>query len=120
MGFIHMSSESSIIKGEYSVEVSCYDGKKVLWGVVDDHVVKDTNNNDELWLRLFGVNLFGVDEGGEVREVLSEYFFCSYQWIYAPRYGIISCKGLTWVWIGTIGDLLECKKEELVKFGSFQ
>ena len=48
-------------------------GNKVLWGVLDNHFVVETNDNGEIGLRESGFNLFGVYERGYVRELLSEY-----------------------------------------------
>ena len=36
---LYMNKRQSLIKGGYFVEVSCYDGKKTLWSVLEDHVV---------------------------------------------------------------------------------
>ena len=38
MGCIY-EQEKALIKGVYYVEVSGSEGKKVIWGVVDNHVV---------------------------------------------------------------------------------
>ena len=48
-----MNEKGKLIKGGYSVEVVTSDGKKVLWGVVDDHVVEDENDHGEIELRGF-------------------------------------------------------------------
>ena len=47
-----------LIKGGYSVEVSGSDRKKVLWEVVDDHVVGEGKEYDEMGLCGFGFNFF--------------------------------------------------------------
>ena len=47
----------------------------MLWGVVDDHVVEESKDNDEIGLRGFDINLFGEDKGGDGREELSEYHY---------------------------------------------
>ena len=57
-----MSDKISLIKGSYYVEVSGSAGKKVLWEVVDEHVVEEPNENSEIGLRGFGFNFFDVDE----------------------------------------------------------
>ena len=49
------------------------DKKKVLWGVVYDHVVEEVNDYDELGLQGFGLNFVGKYEEGVGREGLSEY-----------------------------------------------
>ena len=38
---VYMNNKKELIKGGYSVEVSYYDGNKVLWEVVDDHDVEE-------------------------------------------------------------------------------
>ena len=51
-----------LIKGGYSVEVFSYYGNKVLWEVVDDHVVEEGNDHDEIGLREFDFNFLSEDE----------------------------------------------------------
>ena len=51
------------------MEVSDYDGKKVIWEVVYDHVVEDGKKNDDIGLWGFGFNIFEEDEEGVVREL---------------------------------------------------
>ena len=53
-----------LIKGGYSVEVFSYYGNKVLWEVVDDHVVEEGNDHDEIGLREFDFNFLSEDEQG--------------------------------------------------------
>ena len=55
------------------MEVVGYDGKEVLWEVVEYHVVEEVKDHDDIELRGFGFNLFDFDEQGVVREILSEY-----------------------------------------------
>ena len=55
------------------MEVTCYYGKEVLWGVVDDHVVEDPSDNEDIGLRGFDFNIFNEDEEGVVREGSSEF-----------------------------------------------
>ena len=55
------------------MEVVGYDVKKVLWEVVEYHVVEEVKDHDDIELRGFGFNLFDFDEQGVVRERLSEY-----------------------------------------------
>ena len=47
--------------------------KKVLWEVVNDHVVEEPTNHEEIGLRGFGFNLFNEDEEGVVREGSSDF-----------------------------------------------
>ena len=48
-----------LINGGYYGEVSSYDGKKVLWKAVDDHVVEEENEYDKIGLWGVDFNLFG-------------------------------------------------------------
>ena len=53
-----------IVKGGYSVEFFCRDRKKVLWEVVNYHVVEKPTYHDEIGLRGFAFNLFDEDKKG--------------------------------------------------------
>ena len=53
----YVNEKENIIKGGYLVEVVSYDGKKVIWEVVDDHVIEEYNH-DEIVLRGFGFSFF--------------------------------------------------------------
>ena len=55
------------------MEVFGHDKKKILWGVVDDHVVEEPTDHEEIGLREFGFNLFDKDEEGVVRERSSDF-----------------------------------------------
>ena len=57
-----MNEKENIIKVGYLVEVSVQDGRKVIWEVVDYHVVEETTDHGEIGLRGFRFNLFGEDE----------------------------------------------------------
>ena len=46
------------------MEVVGSDGKKVLWGVVDNHVVEKGNDHGEIVLRGFGFIFFDEYKGG--------------------------------------------------------
>ena len=50
-GYVYMNNKTELIKGGYSVEVSGFDWKKVIWEVVEDHVVEEEKKNDEIGLR---------------------------------------------------------------------
>ena len=50
------------------MEVVGHDGKKVLWEVVDYHVIEEPTDNEEMGLRGFHFNVFDQDEEGVVRE----------------------------------------------------
>ena len=56
---VYMNKKEAIIKGGYFVEVSGSDKKKILWEVVDDHVVEGGNNHDEIGLQGFDFHCFG-------------------------------------------------------------
>ena len=55
------------------MEVFSSGGNKVLWEVVDNHVVEEKNDRDEIGLRGFDFKFFYEDEEGISREGLSEY-----------------------------------------------
>ena len=57
------------------MEESGYDVKKVLWGVLDEHVVEEGKDHDEIGLWRFDFNLFDEDEEGVVRDGSSEYTY---------------------------------------------
>ena len=50
-----------------------HDGKKVLWEVVDDHVVEEPTDYDEIGLRGFDFNFFDEDKKGVGREGSSDF-----------------------------------------------
>ena len=56
-----MNYKKSIIKDGYSVGVSCSNGEKVLWKVVDNHVVEEVKEPDEVVQWGFGFNFFDED-----------------------------------------------------------
>ena len=60
------------MKGKYSVEVVGHDKKKVLWEVVDDHVVEEPSDHEDIGLWGSDFNIFDEDEEGVVREGSSE------------------------------------------------
>ena len=53
-------------------EVVGHDRKKVLWEVVDDHVVKEPTDN-EIGLQGFDFNYFDEEDNGVGREGYSEF-----------------------------------------------
>ena len=57
------------------MEVVGHYKKKVIWGVVDDHVVEEPTDHEELGLWGFDFNYFGGDEEGVVREGSSEFSY---------------------------------------------
>ena len=62
-----------MVKGGYLVEFSGHDKKKVLWEVVDDHVVEEPTDHEEIGLRVFNLKLFKKDEQRVVIEGPSEF-----------------------------------------------
>ena len=62
-----------MLKGGYSVEVYYKDGKRVIWKVVDDHVVEEGVEHEEIGPRGFDFNLFDEDRewcvGEDVKEL---------------------------------------------------
>ena len=50
---VYINEKQFLTKGGNYVEVSGYDGKKVVWGVLYSHVVEELRENDEIGLRFF-------------------------------------------------------------------
>ena len=48
-------------------------GKKVLWEVVDNHVVEEATEHEEIGLKGLDFNLFGEDKKGVGREGSSDF-----------------------------------------------
>ena len=61
---VYMREKLSLVKGGYSMEVSCSDGKKVVWEVIENPIFKEPKENSEIGLRGFDFNLFDEYEGG--------------------------------------------------------
>ena len=57
------------------MEFLCHYKKKVLWEVVDDHVVEEPTDHEEIGLWGFDFNLFDEYEEGFVREGSSEFSY---------------------------------------------
>ena len=70
---IYVNKNEKIIKGGYLVEVVSSYRKKVIWGVVDDHVVEEEKYRAKIGIRGFDFNFFDEDEERTVGEGLSEY-----------------------------------------------
>ena len=70
---IYANEKEKLVKGGYSVEVVGNDKKKVLWEVVDDHVLEEPTDHEEIGLRGFDFNYFDEDEEGVVREGSSDF-----------------------------------------------
>ena len=48
---VYMNKKKELIKGGYSMEVSGSDEKKVLWELVNDHVVEEGKEHDDIGRR---------------------------------------------------------------------
>ena len=66
-----MRKELYIIKGGYYVEVSGSGRKKVVWEVIQDHVINEPKAGSQISGLEFNFNLFGEYRGGEI---IIEYF----------------------------------------------
>ena len=69
---LYLNKKKSLVKCKYSVEVVRHDKKKVLWGVVGDHVVEEPSDHEDIGLKGFDFNILDEDEEGVVREGCSE------------------------------------------------
>ena len=58
---VYNSEKEVLVKGGYLVEVSDKDGKKIIWEVINDHVVEDVVEHEELGLWGFDFNLFNEE-----------------------------------------------------------
>ena len=54
------------------MEVVGHGKKRVIWGVVDDHVLEEPTDHEEIGLQGFDFNVFDKDEEGVVRKGSSE------------------------------------------------
>ena len=72
---VYVNEREKIIKGGYSVEVIGSDRKKVIWEVVDDHLLEEENYHDEICVQGFNFSLFGEDKEGVCGEILIEYHY---------------------------------------------
>ena len=79
------------MKGKYLVEVVGQDKKKVLWEVVNDHVVEEPSDREDIGIKGFYFNIFDEDEKGVVREGCSEPYLKILIKIW-PRYWISQLK----------------------------
>ena len=60
--YVYVDEKEKLIKVRYLVEVVGSGGKKVIWEVIDDHVIEEVNDNDEIGLQGFAFNLFDEDK----------------------------------------------------------
>ena len=69
---LYVNEKEQLVKSKYLVEVFDHDKKKVIWEVVDDHVVEEPSDHEDIGLRGFDFNIFDKDEEGVVSEGCSE------------------------------------------------
>ena len=55
---LYVNEKENIVKGGYLVAVVGHDKKKVIWEVVDGHVVEEPSDHEEIGLRGFDLNVF--------------------------------------------------------------
>ena len=70
---VYVNEKGKLVKGGYLVEVVGHDGKKVLSGVVNDHVVEELADHDEIGLQGFHFKFSGEGEKGVGTEGSSEF-----------------------------------------------
>ena len=70
---IYVNEKENLVKGAYLLEVFGHDKRKVLWEVVNDHVIEEPTDHEEIGLRGFDLDVFNEDEEGVVREGSSEF-----------------------------------------------
>ena len=70
---LYVNEKKKLVKGGYLVEVVGHEKRKVLWEVVDNHVVEEPSDHEEI--RIWGIdfNVFDEDEEGVVIEGSSEF-----------------------------------------------
>ena len=64
---LYVNEKEQLVKGKYLVEFFGHDKKKVLWEVVDDHVVKAQSDHEDIGLWGFDFNIFDKYEERVVR-----------------------------------------------------
>ena len=69
---VSVNEKGNIVKDGYLVGVFGHDGNKVIWEVIDDHVVEEPTDHEEIGLRGFDFNIFNEDKEGVVREGSSD------------------------------------------------
>ena len=73
---VYNSEKEELVKGGYLVEIYDKDGKKVIWEVVDDHVVEEGVEHEELGLRGF-ILIYSMKRGRDVLGVMRKsYLIC--------------------------------------------
>ena len=64
---VYVNEKENLVKGGYLVEVVSYEKRKIIWEVVNGHVVEDPTDYEEIGLRGFDFNVFDKYEEGVVR-----------------------------------------------------
>ena len=70
--YVYNSEKEALAKGGYSDEVSYKNSKRLIWEVVDDHVVEQGVEHEEVVIRGFDFNLFGKDREGCVGDEVKQ------------------------------------------------
>ena len=69
---VYILKEEAFVKGGHLVEVYNKDGKKVIWEVVDEHVVEEGVEHEEIVLQGFDFDLFNEEREGCVEDHVKE------------------------------------------------
>ena len=69
---VYNSDKEELVKSGYWVEVSDKDWKRLIWEVVNDHVVEEGVENEEIGLQGFDFNLFDEEREGCVGDDVKE------------------------------------------------
>ena len=88
--YLYVNEKENIVKGGYLVEFVGHDGKKVLWEVVNNHVVEEPTEHEDIGLWGFDFNYFDEDEEGVVRERSSEFPYVLMLFSHVLVIGILS------------------------------
>ena len=59
---LYVNKREQLVKGKYLVEVFGHDKKRVLWEVVNNHVVEEPSDHEDIGLRGFDFNIFDKDD----------------------------------------------------------
>ena len=62
--YVYVHDKKILFRVGIWMEVVCSKGKKVVWEMVDNHVVEEETENDDIGLQEFDFSLFGKDENG--------------------------------------------------------
>ena len=62
--YLYVNEMENIIKGGYMVEVVCHDRRRVIWELVDGHVLEEATDHYEIGLREFDFNILAKTRRG--------------------------------------------------------